>query len=126
MEINRHDARVRITQAISPWAGWAFIALFAWLSIHDLAGKITVADISVLARTVFGDKDTGACPAWYVVGASSVLGIFAIMLARRERKLRKNTTERLHQYQDMWERSQDTSRTSSRLTPRGDTRPEDR
>ena len=102
------------------------IALFVWLSIRELAGKFTYADISVLAKTVTGDGNASMCPAWYVTGVFLLFGFFGVRLAIKERKLRKDNTEHLHLYQKLWEDKQDPSRSSSKLTKRGNTRPEDK
>jgi len=126
LEIHRTDAQVRKVQAMAPWVGSVLIAFFMWLSIHDLAGHITIADISILAKAVTGKEGMSLSPAWYVVAASVLFGVVGINLARKERKGRKDAIERLHPYQEMWESLQSPSRTSSKLTPRGDTRPEDR
>ena len=42
-----------------------------------------------------------------------------------ESKSRRDIIERFHPYQDAWERDKDENRTTSKLTKRGDTRPED-
>ena len=126
VRVQEIDAQTRRTQVVGPVVGWVVIALFGWLSIHDLAGQITVADISVLARAVAGEEGKSMCPAWYVIGVFSLFGFFGIFLARKERKLRKDNTERLHLYQEKWESRQDPARSSSRLTKRGNTRPEDK
>lgn len=116
---------VRIWLMVVDRLAWVLIALFAWLIVHDLAGHITVANIKLLARASFAGDDA-TCPGWYLILASVMLGLGGIWFGRRERKLRKDTVEKLHQYQKLWEERIDPKRTSSLLTPRGDTRPEDR
>ncbi|MBI3775873.1 MAG: hypothetical protein HY273_10030 [Gammaproteobacteria bacterium] len=54
-----------------------------------------------------------------------VFGVGGIYYGRQERKLNKDTIERLSPYQAQYEREHDPKRSSSGLTPRGDTRPED-
>ncbi|RMF14191.1 MAG: hypothetical protein D6761_09845 [Candidatus Dadabacteria bacterium] len=122
--MHRWDGIVRIWQTVVPWAGWVLISLFAWLSIRELAGHVTIANIKILAQAMSGGESP--CPAWYLVVASVMLGLGGVWFGRRERRLRKDTIERLHPYQRLWEERSDPDRSSSNLTPRGDTRPEDR
>lgn len=126
VRIHEADARTRIVQATVPWVGWSLIALFCWLSIHDLAGQITIANIKLFGKAVFEGGGEGLCPAWYVVAVFTVFGIAGMTLAWKNRSQRKDSVEHLHQYQEKWESEQDHSRTSSKLTARGDTRPEDK
>ena len=125
IQIAKIDGNVRKTQAIAPWFGGSIIAFFVWRSIHDLAGQMTIADIKVLANATF-NSGSGTSPAWYVVAASVFLGSVGLLYGLRQRKLRRDTIERLHPYQLMWEEQHLANRTSSMLTPRGDTRREDR
>lgn len=122
---HKWEGMVRIWLMVVDRLAWVLIALFAWLIVHDLAGHITVANIKLLARASFAGDDA-TCPGWYLILASVMLGLGGIWFGRRERKLRKDTVEKLHQYQKLWEERIDPKRTSSLLTPRGDTRPEDR
>lgn len=81
------------------------------------AGTITIADLN--ASLKFETLSSWTCPLLIVFGVG---GIF---YGRRQAKLRKDTVERLHPYQEKYEKSIDPNRSSSRLTPRGETRPED-
>ena len=56
----------------------------------------------------------------------AVTTLGSILYGRRQAKLRQDTVEHLHVYQVKYEKSIDPNRTSSRLTSRGETRPEDR
>jgi len=126
VEVRKAEARVRIAQIVVPWTGWSFIAFCVYLSISDLAGHITVADINILAKGIVGTDAAPPCPSWYVVGTALFFGLAGMTLAWKERRLRKSTVEHLHPYQEMWETEHDSKRDSSKLTPRGDTRPEDK
>jgi hypothetical protein len=59
------------------------------------------------------------------VSLALLFGIAGIGYGRREARLRRQVIERFHPYQLAEERSADARRSSSRLTPTGETRPED-
>lgn len=122
--MHRHEAWVRIMQSGWPWIGSVFITLFIYKAVVALAGHVTITDIKVIANATWGES--GTAPAWYIVGVSVVLGVGGLWFGHRERRLRKDTIERMHIFQELWEKSQDPLRTSSNLTPRGETRPEDK
>lgn len=88
---------------------------FAYLSIGSLAGQQTTADIGV---NILGD-----------LKLSDVFGVIfggsAIVYGWRQRVLRRDTVERLQGRIRELERRIDPHRSSSMLTERGDTRPED-
>lgn len=90
----------------------AIVACFYFLQqmVHDLAGKQTAAKINVDIMTeVF----------------AVAFGIGGIAYGRRQRKLRRDKTEYLQNRIQSLEKLVDPKRSSSRLTPRGETRPED-
>jgi len=122
--IHKIDARVRIVQAVIPWIGGSIIAGFCAYSIQTLAGKLTTANISLMAEAGITGKES--CPAWYVVAVFALIALLSVIFAFKQRKLRKDTIERLHPYQTFWEQQYDPLRASSLLTARGDTRKEDK
>ena len=121
VEISRINRSDHVLRDIIKYGCFVMIAMFVWLSVKELAGKITIADLKLAATMA---TNTGS-PEWKVVIGAIVFGVGGIMFGRRERRLRKDTVERLHPYQLMWEKEHDPKRTSSLITKRGDTRPED-
>ncbi len=108
------------------------IAYFAYMSIDSLSGKTTQADISVKAEgSVSVDtSDTvsqASVPEWYKITLLSALffGGGGIAYGRYQAKLRKDVIQRYHPIMQEAEQRIDNMRSSSELTERGDTRPED-
>jgi hypothetical protein len=93
-----------------------FLAYCTYLTIAALAGKETDASIGI---SFLGNITVSQSFA-YIFGAGGVVYGF------RERALRQRTIERLQRRVQELEAAQDPSRTSSKLTPRGETRPQDR
>jgi hypothetical protein len=84
-------------------------------ALEALAGKETDANIFV---NLLGKLEASVILSWVVGGAGVVYG-------RSQMKLRKTTIERLQSRLKSLEEQLDPHRTSSKLTPRGDTNPED-
>lgn len=95
-------------------AGIAIVYLVGH-AIEALAGKDTDANIFV---DLFGKLEVAAALSWMVGGGGVVYG-------RAQSKLRKSAVERLHGRIKDLETQIDPTRTSSKLTPRGDTNPGD-
>ncbi len=123
---NEREARILQYQILADAVSKTLQSLFKWDSLFGCvyytmdmlkayAGKTTWADVNFAAAV----NDHLAS----VLGM--VFGISGVWYGHRERKLRKDTMERLHRYQRRYEESRDPGRTSSRLTRRGDTRQED-
>lgn len=107
-----------ITKVLVAAIKWIAISYLAWCgvqAIEALAGKATLADISVAVKWLTGDKKSEFL-AWGV-GAGGVL------YGLRQRRLRKDLTE--HFGARELELGIDPGRTSSMLTSRGDTNPRD-
>lgn len=119
---NRILRRMRITEGIASiviaaikWGSVVFVFRYISIMVVALAGHTTAADIGIKFLTKFGVSDALA---W-------ALGIGSAGYGIAQNRLRKDTVERLQgRIQDL-EQQRDPRRTSSRLTPRGDTRPED-
>lgn len=91
------------------------VAYLAYRAVLALAGKLTLADFAV---KVLGFKPNEIVA--YVFGAGGVgFGL-------RAQRLRRNQTERTAQRIAEMEQRLDPNRTSSGLTPRGLTHPEDK
>lgn len=117
-------ARVtRITEAIVSvfttaikWGGLTAIFYFCADTIQALAGKETISNIALSLVTDLKANQYFS----YLFGASGV----AYGLAQQRSK--KNTIERLQSRKKELEKKIDPGRKSSKLTKRGDTRPEDK
>jgi hypothetical protein len=85
-------------------------------AVEALAGKKTDANILV---SFLANLDVSIMLSWAVGGAGVLYG-------RAQNKLRKTTVERLESRIRKFEAQVDPGRSSSKLTPRGETNPEDR
>jgi hypothetical protein len=85
-------------------------------AVETLAGKETEANIFV---NLLGKLEISFVLSWIVGGAGLAYGL-------SQKKLRKSTVERLQKRIKELEADIDPTRTSSKLTPSGDTNPEDR
>lgn len=110
------------------WGSLAWIFYVVYLSIEKLAGKRTLADITVNGGVSLNIPDTGL-GLLFDPKTMAVLGLLfgfgGILYGRNQARLRRSTIERLHPDQQAREKAIDSARTSSRLTSTGDTRPED-
>ncbi len=109
------ESIANVMNTVIKWSALVWIVKYGYLSILALAGQITKADLGVnlLANEAF---------------AKVVAVIFAfggIGYGLNERRLRKNTVEGLSSRVQELEGMVDESRSSSQLTPRGDTHPKD-
>lgn len=119
----KYELRARIidrTAAVIE-TGFKYVALvaifyFAYSSIQTLAGQVTYADIGL---RVIGDIRISESVAW-------VFGVGGVGYGMRQRKLRRDAIEQLSPRVHEYEESLDPHRSSSRLAPRGTTRPEDK
>lgn len=107
---------VAVIQSAIRWGALILIARYCYLSVYALAGRVTLADIGI---SVFGKVEISIAIAW-------IIGIGGISYGLNQRRLRRNTVERLQRRIQELEKRHDKKRTSSRLTDRGETRPEDR
>lgn len=98
------------------WGGVVAIVYLASSSISVLAGKTTFADIGI---NFLADIRVSEALAW-------ILGSSGVAYGWLQRSLRKKTVERLQQRVVNLESEKDGRRTSSQLTPRGGTKPEDK
>ena len=104
-----------VTSAIR-WGAIVLLARYGYLSIEALAGQTTMADIGV---GFFGKIEVSIAVSWALAAGGVVYGL-------KQRKLRRDTVEKLHVRIKSLEISLDRKRSSSELTPRGDTKAEDR
>ena len=109
------EAVSSVLQTIARWTGGVLIAYFGFRTVQALAGQVTLAHIGL---RFLADLKVSEAVAWLFGGSG-------LVLAARQRKLRRDTVERLERRIRELENAIDPRRTSSRLTPRGETRPED-
>lgn len=104
-----------VLNSLIKWGALVAMTGYCYLSIETLAGKSTFADIGVFVLADLGISK----------GLSWLLAVLSVGYGLRQRSLRKRTVERLHARIRELERGYDPGRTSSGLSPRGDTHPED-
>jgi hypothetical protein len=92
------------------------IARYMYLSTEVLAGRTTSASI---VMTFLASVTVSKALAY-------ILGTSGIVYGVGERKLRQRTVKRLQSRITKLEAAKDPKRTSSKLTPKGETRPQDR
>lgn len=110
------EGTVQVLLSLIRWSAIILIARYGYLSIEALAGKSTLADIGI---NFLSDIKVSVAIAWGVGVGGAIYGL-------KQRKLRRDTVERLQERIQTLEAEKDPARTSSQLTKRGDTRPEDR
>ena len=120
---------VKVIHSLVKWIGCpGIISFMLYLSIDSLSGKVTSANINVSIdlweqiKNSLADVAT-SCVSVGILGI--IFGVGGIIFGRKCLQLKNETVEKLHQYQVKWEKQHDPKRTSSKLTPRGETRPED-
>jgi len=119
------DGVASVAVAIVKWTGRGVVAYFSFRSVEVLAGKATSANIMVQMIQKLNIGESGDHSLWLIVLPALVAVGFAVY-GLRERKLRKDTTARIHGRTARLEKLVDTNRTSSTLTPRGETSEEDK
>lgn len=105
-----------IVHRLIPWGGLVLVSYFWTSAITTLAGKHTIADIGI---RMLADVKISEAVAY-------ILGLGGIGYGIGQRKIRRDTIEREHRRVQELERRLDPNRTSSMLTLRGTTRPEDK
>lgn len=107
---------VQVLNSLIRWGCIVLIFRYGYLGIEALSGKSTLADIGV---SFLSDIKISIAIAW-------AAGLGGMAYGHKQRKLRKDTIERLVGRIHDLEGELDPNRTSSKLTKRGDTRPEDK
>lgn len=95
----------------------ALVGIFylIYLSVGELAGKVTLADIGI---KVLADVKISEAVAWLFGGSGVLYGW-------NQRRLRRKTVEHIQTRNIALEQLVDPDRSSSELTPRGETNPRD-
>ena len=110
------DSVTTVVQSLIRFGGVALPFYFMYRVAEVLAGKSTAADIGV--------KMVGSLTITETVGYG--LGLAGTLYGLRERKLRQDKTEYLQERIQKLEKQMDPNRSTSRLTSRGTTNPEDK
>jgi len=105
-----------IFHIIVPWAGAVLVAFLFYRSVASLAGRYTFEQIGV---GFLGDFRISE-------GFAYVFGGGGVVYGMKHRKLHGDNLERMAGRIAELEKLLDAKRSSSRLTPRGKTRPEDK
>lgn len=113
---------------LTRWGFGAFIVYHISQAVIESAGKWTTIDIKAKAEgTVnYNETVTGACDAyqWPII-LSVGFALACLVYARRQRTLRRNVIERQYGRIQQLESEIDPARSTSGLTARGETNPED-
>jgi hypothetical protein len=136
----------KVVLAVIKWGAYVLMAFYASTVLLSYAGKVTIADVKFSATATADAKtrtetaqrfdlavesaakaecdarDNAALIA-LMIGGLTTLG--SLLYARSNARLRKSTIERLAHYQREYEKLADPGRSSSKLTRRGETNPED-
>lgn len=110
------EGAIQVSLALLRYGTIVVLGYWALQGIRAIAGSSTDANIAVELLANFGVSVTLA---WTVALSGGAYGLF-------QRHLRRNTVERLQGRIRELESIIDPQRTSSELTQRGDTRPEDK
>jgi hypothetical protein len=105
-----------VVKELVRWGAMVLIAYFGFRSLEVLAGKTTSSNIFINLLTDLRANSYFAI----------LFGGGGVFYGYRQRKLRRDTAERLQTRIKDYELKLDPKRSSSRLTIRGDTRPEDK
>ena len=137
--LHRHRLGDHVTKVLTAFAKWGSLV---WIAVQakDVgiawAGKTTLANIRINAAAtgnldVAVDRVCGAlkdiqATALFVTVLAILFAVSAIAYGRRQAKLRRDAILRLSPFEQMYERIVDPGRTTSGITPSGETRDEDR
>jgi hypothetical protein len=116
LSLKRIDSVVSVVRELCKYTTIVLCFRYLYLAVAILAGKSTFADVGfrILGNIKLSD---GIC---YLLGGGGV--IYGV----GQRQLRRKNVGRLSREKNELERILDPNRTSSNLTGRGTTRPEDR
>jgi len=117
LEGQRIQARATIILTGIRWAGLVALGVVGYLIVNTLAGRSTLASVGISIRAI-GSVYVSQAAAW-------LFGISGIGYGLRQRRLRHTNIQRLGPGVRERESAIDPKRTSSQLTSRGRTRPQD-
>jgi hypothetical protein len=111
--------QIAVVQSIK-WGALCIIAFCGYRAVAALAGRTTTAQFGMF---LLADLKANSIFSHIV---TSILGLGGITYGVKQKRLQEKNIERLSRQNAELESRWDTKRTSSSLTPRGTTRPEDR
>ena len=117
VEIHRIQARAAVITTLIRWAGVVALGFWGFKSIDVLAGRATLAAIGVTLKA-FGKVYISEAVAW-------LFGMGGVGYGLVQRRLRRSVIARLSPAVRDREKAIDPKRTSSQLTERGQTKPQD-
>lgn len=96
--------------------------------VQAIAGETTIADINITADGNFNSRTvSGGC--WIMIGVIAILSVVAlsaILYGKKERREKQRTIAQVEGHIRALESTLDPNRSSSGLTPKGETNPEDK
>ncbi len=114
--VRRNELIASVVHGAFKWCSLGLIPVCAYLTLTAYAGKETFANVSL----------QGVINVSTVCSLTLGAAVIGVVFGRRYKKLHGNTVEQMHKRVKNLELQIDPNRTSSGLTPRGDTPPEDR
>jgi len=109
------DRFAAVAETLIKFGTFCVVAYFFTGALKAYAGEVTFAQVGI---TLLGDLKVNEWVAYLLAGGAVTYGL-------RQRKLRRDKTEELAGRLKQLEGRFDPRRSSSRLTPRGTTHPED-
>lgn len=109
------SAVVNVCKYLIRYGAIVWVVYYIYLSVVALAGQTTLAALGI---HVLGDISISQALAWLLGGAGTLYGL-------NERRVRKSTVAKLQPRIIELERGYDPGRSTSSLTLRGDTNPDD-
>ena len=109
--VRRSESWPSVANNLVKWTGLVAITYFIYLSVDSLSGHTTIADIGV---QFLGDVNVSVFLAWF-------FGLSSILYGFKQRKLRKDTIERLQSRNVTLEKEIHPGRSSSSVDSRGNT-----
>lgn len=133
LEVDNERLRIsRLADIIVPiinntikWGALIALFYFSHLSIADIAGKDTNTDIKINVLQNLFNLNFFSQSHIVVALVAIIIILCGIIYGQRQRNLRMTTIERLQARINTLEKNADPNRSSSMLTTKGDTRPED-
>ena len=112
---NRSDSIVIVIRDLIKWGGICFIVYCCYLAVDSLAGRATNAEFGF---NLFSNSR-------FVDFFALMTGTLGLSYGKHQNNLRKDVIERIEKRNSILEKRLDPERSSSMLTPRGETRVED-
>lgn len=105
---------------------WGALGFFGWLSVRELAGRVTVVDAAVDLCGSMTDALKELVPSWTVQIVTILVALVSILFAKRTRVVNRRLVKRAAAATRKYEELVDPNRSSSGLGDDGDTHDEDK